>query len=798
MATEQYEELPKEAWDALATIGVFVGALLLLSVWSFPMLHPLVWDDAAVAAGLRPPADPFPGVYRGILTVLFHYSGPAMTLRAMHWIGVALMSLAATGVYVIFRDILPAALRLQAHIGRLGGGIGRLVAAVAAVLFLCADPIWRAGQTFSPTTLFVFLTVLAVYLFFRFVRNAVIAPLYFCFAVLGILSAETPLGFVLMALAAVGVLLAANWAASPAVPLVNPFVDGLVRAVAFRRLVNLWGFCFLATLALDVWLFMHQGGVEAAGGNQDVLGVLFICLHCCVVAVKTSIAPVALLFAFLLALVPFVLAVRALPRAWDDDRFLPFLLSVVYAVVGLVALSQLSAAPVLWFWTWQRSGSMVTSDIVLSFILMFDVAAVAFALAVFGVDACCRNYRRIAQKMYPESMQMVEAAKLTESLGKTRVVRRRVFWTLLVLVPLCAVPGRRLSAERGMMSVMDDYVAEVLKETESCDTVFTDGSYDSLLELRAQAEGRTLNCLSLMAPPSARERVIRLRASTGEEDAELLKNDAVSALRTWMSSVSNRLEHTAVQLGFEYWRRDKRELPPVSGLAAFPGGLAASERIRALEACGAIANRIYELSRTHDLKRTPDRALRGMYPYAGFRISRVAQTRSKVADEAGRRGEAFREAAMADELDSVNYELTSLRERISWVKHQRAGVLTPREGLVIGLSRADFALAGQYAEPILRSDPDDPRANFALGMKFYQEEQWSRAERYLQRCLVRRPDEVAVLNNLAVVQMKQGHFESAEKNARRAAELHPELQEVKGTLDKILRLKSSKEKEKGK
>ena len=152
---------------------------------------------------------------------------------------------------------------------------------------------------------------------------------------------------------------------------------------------------------------------------------------------------------------------------------------------------------------------------------------------------------------------------------------------------------------------------------------------------------------------------------------------------------------------------------------------------------------------------------------------------------------------MADELDSANYELSGLRERVSWVKHQRAGVLTPREGLVIGLSRADFALAGQYAEPILRTDPDDPRANFALGMKFFQEEQWSRAERHLQRCLVRRPDEVAVLNNLAVVQMKQGHLEAAEKNARRAAELHPELQEVRGTLDKIIRLKSEK-KEKGK
>ena len=792
MTGEQYLELPREKWDPLATASVFLCALMLLVLWAFPGIHPLVWDELSVAAGLRPPEQPFPGVYRCLMKHLFGGLGDAKVLALVPWLGRVSVALAATAVYRLLRDILPAMLRLRARIGRVGGIVGRLVAGTAALLFLCADPVWRAAQAFSPTTLFICLVVAIVALFFRFVRKAVVAPLYLCFALLGVLSAETPLGFVLLLLVVTGILLAASWAANPAVPLVNPFVDGLVRSVAFRRLVNLYGFCFAATLGLNVWLFMQMGGAAAAGVASDALGVLFICLRNCISAVTDSASPVALLFAFLLALVPCFLSVRLLPRAWDDDRFLPFLLGVLYIVLGVVALSQLAGARILWFWNWQRSGSMVQSDIVLAFILMFDVAAAAFALAVFGVDACCRNYRRIAQKTFPESMQVDEAARLAESLGRNRALRRRIFWGVLVLIPVLVLPGRRQAAERGMMGVVEDYVQEVLRETRGCDTLFTDGSYDSYLELRARAADRKLNCLSLLTPNSPRERLVRLRAAESDEDRQMLENDASSPLRTWIVSDTNRLARTAVQVGLEFWKRLNRPLPPLSGLTALPGGIEPSERLRALAACETIAEKIYDLAKGHVLAASVDRRLKAVYPVAGFRLARTAQYRSRAADEAGRRRESFREAAMADELDSMNYELAELRSRQAWKKRQQSGVLTPREGLVIGLSRADFALAGQYAAPILRTDPDEPRANFALGMKFYQEEQWSRAASHLRRCLVRRPDEVAVLNNLAVVEMKLDQLDDAEKHARRALELHPELKDVQSTLDKILRLKTER------
>ena len=117
---------------------------------------------------------------------------------------------------------------------------------------------------------------------------------------------------------------------------------------------------------------------------------------------------------------------------------------------------------------------------------------------------------------------------------------------------------------------------------------------------------------------------------------------------------------------------------------------------------------------------------------------------------------------------------------------------TPREGLVIGLARADFTLASQFAQPILRSDPDDPRANFAVGMKHYLDEQYARAEYHLVRCLKRRPNEPAVLNNLAMAQLKLDKLDDAEANARKALSIIPTSQEIQRTLNSVLAARKAK------
>jgi Flp pilus assembly protein TadD len=111
--------------------------------------------------------------------------------------------------------------------------------------------------------------------------------------------------------------------------------------------------------------------------------------------------------------------------------------------------------------------------------------------------------------------------------------------------------------------------------------------------------------------------------------------------------------------------------------------------------------------------------------------------------------------------------------------------LTPQEGLKLGLERADFKLATAYARHILNLDPDDVKANFAMGMSLFLAREYGRAEKHLRKCLDRAPREPAVLNNLAIVQLRLGRYAEAETNAVKALEILPESTEIKTTLRHI-------------
>ena len=111
--------------------------------------------------------------------------------------------------------------------------------------------------------------------------------------------------------------------------------------------------------------------------------------------------------------------------------------------------------------------------------------------------------------------------------------------------------------------------------------------------------------------------------------------------------------------------------------------------------------------------------------------------------------------------------------------------MTPQEGLKLGLSRADFALARVFALRVLDVSPDDPAANFALGMDFFVQKQYARAQAYLERCRVRRPDDPAVLNNLAQCHLRQDDPEGALPYAERAQEILPNSPEIKRTMERV-------------
>ena len=80
---------------------VFVG----MSFFSFPGLVPEVWNNAAVAAGLRPPADVFPGFWRMVVR-LFFLGGAPVGEMCLRFAGRVCAAITAGMVYLFLRSLL--------------------------------------------------------------------------------------------------------------------------------------------------------------------------------------------------------------------------------------------------------------------------------------------------------------------------------------------------------------------------------------------------------------------------------------------------------------------------------------------------------------------------------------------------------------------------------------------------------------------------------------------------------------------------------------------------------------------
>ena len=159
--------------------------------------------------------------------------------------------------------------------------------------------------------------------------------------------------------------------------------------------------------------------------------------------------------------------------------------------------------------------------------------------------------------------------------------------------------------------------------------------------------------------------------------------------------------------------------------------------------------------------------------------------RADAADKSGDTTLALQESKQADDLDDRNEAYSRIRRQMDWIGQQKGMRLTPREGLRIGLGRADFRLAKTFAQQVLVSDPENVSANFAMGMSYFIDEQYGRAEVYLKRCLALNPNEPAVVNNLAIAQMRMGKLAEAETNATKALEIYPKSSEIKKTFEHI-------------
>jgi len=280
--------------------------------------------------------------------------------------------------------------------------------------------------------------------------------------------------------------------------------------------------------------------------------------------------------------------------------------------------------------------------------------------------------------------------------------------------------------------------------------------------------GSPVKPLSMMSGPSSWERYIRTRHfEEGTPDRASVEVGVPILLRVWAGEMTNGMDNAAIQLGFEFWRRARKPLPKCSGFVAREKGLSDAEAERGISVANGIAKRIIKLAKENPHVAVSP-ALRSAVSAVSWRISRFARMRD---DE-----------QLANELDEWNDAVKHMMRLIEYERMRTFMQMTPYEGLRLSLRRADFVEARKYGATVLQIDPEDPEANFGTGMAFLMEEKFKDAEFYLERTLIKRPDEPAVLNNLSIIYRKTNRLEKALEYVKKAHEIAPTNEEIIHTL----------------
>lgn len=306
-----------------------------------------------------------------------------------------------------------------------------------------------------------------------------------------------------------------------------------------------------------------------------------------------------------------------------------------------------------------------------------------------------------------------------------------------------------------MYRVVSDAVREIVSEAEDAKIIFTDGGLDEDIHEECKRRRLALAPCSMMGRAFSRE--------------------------TFMEKMTNGV--AVAQLGFELFGRNGIQLSHsgVSGFLYRHGRMSDSVRMRGIEFADKLAMRILDLQEKRVVDSLKDEETRSKFLSVQWRIARMARLRAEQERKLGLVEQSEHSLEIADKLDECNHTVRQIRQAMSNV----GAALTAKERLQLALRRANFEEAQKPANEILKANPDDSEANFAMGMWHIQHERWSEAERHLLRCLDKRPNEVAVLNNLAIVYLKRERLEEARTYARKAFALMPDSTQVKDTHEQI-------------
>ena len=723
-------------------------------IWGVPGIDPSLWDEVSVVAGVRPPHSIFPGFWRVLVGGLFSLIGTKAATAILPFLGAVIAAVCSYLVCLITRQVLALLIRTAKPYPVWYKRIAPFFSFVAAILFGISDPLFRVAQVFSPDELRLVMFLSCIHLGLRWFVVGGRWRLFPLMALMGLLAAETPFGFVLP-LAFIGSYIAVWFC----------IMDNLFAkpdALAEPNELPKWRmfFLFLGGLALGVVInaqsFIAFGGAEACGMKQSIVYFRYGVGYWAMLRGAASIIGWVLGLGF--CVIPFVVAARIFPIVVRDDRPMPFGSGALLFFVGMLAVLQSGAIGPTRFWTFSTEYSLVRSGFLMTFFIACAVEAIALFGAAFAFE-CQRTYLDFGD----EDMLAPPPGVLLRGLAPAIAV-------IILLAAAFAVPK---PVETEMQRIVDAAIEETVRECEGVNWLFTDGRLDAGVELEAARQGKTLRTLNMMSGASGWETFVRCRGfEPGSGDYTAAETGIPALLRIWAGEKVNGMDGVAIQLGFEFWKREQKELPKGSGMVAREKWTDKASIEKGIKSSDEISKRILALSPSLD-KADPTPALASAFSAVSWRLSRFARYRN---DE-----------KLANDLDLTNRALKRMLSAIEYERMRTFMQLTPKEGLQIALKRANFAEATRYASAVLRYDTDDPEANFGLGMAALMGNRLKDAEHYLTRCLKRRPDEPAVLNNLSIICRKLRKYKEAEDYARHAIKVLPNSPEVKQTLEDALK-----------
>jgi len=771
--------------DVIIAAIVGIATWVLLTVWNLPIIHPALWEDVAVANGVRPASHLVQGYFVAFASLAFRVFGAHAGSAMLGAMGKLVMSGVAVVAYGALREMLAFIMRARPQRSLRRSMVMQLASIVGTVAFIANEPVWRAGQYLNETTILIALAVFAIEFFFVFLRKGTLKYAYLCAMFLGLLAAESPMAFVFL----VGFIVVNNIVLKAFPVLESPFFKPAVMAVSKWYMTFAFILAMLVGIGVNCIGFVANGGLVASGISAGSLPLTYLSGYAA--TVMSAASPGGWILWVAVCFAPFVVSMIRFPAAADEETFLPYATGIVFLFCGLLALTQVSPIPAIWFWTHLP----VHSDFLLAVGLLWTATTIAAAVTILGVDSLCRNHARLARQMYGQDEESDDAepdAPLGSPLSTT--IRRTVVIAVPVLIVLVMLPDRMETKARAMLKVVKDGLSEIVNEAGNADYLFTDGNLDVGIELESFLRGGHLKCLPLVSRTANSARDIYLRTRGMENDTEDLfsfRFDVGMGLRSWIRDKPKRLEKSAVLMGFDLWKRDGKALPPMGGMLSRPCGWPdEAERVKTVESAYALADRILNVYRMEG--KVTDRHIKDAFLSVQWRVARMCTYRGEQADLKGDAKTAIAEAELAKRLNENNETYKQVLSAMSRQNDLMMQRLTPREGLQLALVRADFAMGKLYAETILVADPENADANFAMGMFYVKERQLTRAEEYLKRCLIRRPDEPSIYNNLAMIQMELGKLDAAELNAKKALAIIPESAAVQDTLKTIRAAKEAK------